>query len=333
MTHKPQPFSTGTLGHAASAQTASSLTGLGYGQGADSPGQARAAAGSPILQAAVSYCRDLTREHSKTFYFGSRFFPVAQRHAVWAVYAACRDGDDIVDEPGGGPAELSDWWARVQSALSGRVAFSQHGPHPVDLALGWAAGQFSIPVSAFRELYLGLRMDLEGQVYRDMDDLELYCRRVAGVVGFMIAPICGYQGGDQTLQHALRLGQAMQLTNILRDVGEDLARGRLYLPQSLLDEYGVSQESLLAGEVTPEYCALMRHLTALAREWYAEGRAGIPQLQGSGRLAVTAAARAYEGILDALERNGYDNFRHRASVSGTRKLLMLPQAWWEMRLG
>ena len=333
MTHKPQPFSTGTLGHAASAQTASSLTGLGYGQGADSPGQARAAAGSPILQAAVSYCRDLTREHSKTFYFGSRFFPVAQRHAVWAVYAACRDGDDIVDEPGGGPAELSDWWARVQSALSGRVAFSQHGPHPVDLALGWAAGQFSIPVSAFRELYLGLRMDLEGQVYRDLDDLELYCRRVAGVVGFMIAPICGYQGGDQTLQHALRLGQAMQLTNILRDVGEDLARGRLYLPQSLLDEYGVSQESLLAGEVTPEYCALMRHLTALAREWYAEGRAGIPQLQGSGRLAVTAAARAYEGILDALERNGYDNFRHRASVSGTRKLLMLPQAWWEMRLG
>ena len=333
MTHKPQPFSTGTLGHAASAQTASSLTGLGYGQGADSPGQARAAAGSPILQAAVSHCRDLTREHSKTFYFGSRFFPVAQRHAVWAVYAACRDGDDIVDEPGGGPAELSDWWARVQSALSGRVAFSQHGPHPVDLALGWAAGQFSIPVSAFRELYLGLRMDLEGQVYRDMDDLELYCRRVAGVVGFMIAPICGYQGGDQTLQHALRLGQAMQLTNILRDVGEDLARGRLYLPQSLLDEYGVSQESLLAGEVTPEYCALMRHLTALAREWYTEGRAGIPQLQGSGRLAVTAAARAYEGILDALERNGYDNFRHRASVSGTRKLLMLPQAWWEMRLG
>lgn len=327
MTHKPQPFSTGTLGHTSSNQTASGYTAFSLDNRS-----AASAAGSPSLQAAISHCRDLTREHSKTFYFGSRFFPLAQRKAVWAVYAACRDGDDIVDEPGGGPVQLSDWWARVQSALAGRVAFSQHGPHPVDLALGWAAGQFSIPVPAFRELYLGLRMDLEGQVYRDMDDLELYCRRVAGVVGFMIAPICGYQGGDQTLQHALRLGQAMQLTNILRDVGEDLARGRLYLPQSLLDEYGVSQETLLAGEVTPEYCALMRHLTALARAWYAEGRAGIPQLQGTGRLAVTAAARAYEGILDSLERNGYDNFRHRASVSGTRKLLMLPQAWWEMRL-
>ena len=285
------------------------------------------------LPAAIAHCRDLTRDHSKTFYFGSRFFPLAQRRAVWAVYAACRDGDDIVDEPGGGPVALSDWWARVQSALMGRVAFSQAGPHPVDLALGWAAGQFPIPVSAFQELYLGLRMDLEGQVYRDMNDLELYCRRVAGVVGFMIAPICGYSGGDRTLEYALKLGQAMQLTNILRDVGEDLARGRVYLPQSLLNEYGVTRAMLEAEEVTPEYCALMRHLTALARAWYAEGRAGIPQLQGSGRLAVTAAARAYEGILDALERNGYDNFRRRASVSGTRKLLMLPQAWWEMKLG
>ncbi|GGJ66269.1 phytoene/squalene synthase family protein [Deinococcus aquiradiocola] len=284
------------------------------------------------LRAAVEHCRDVTRDHSKTFFFGSRFFPLAQRQAVWAVYAACRDGDDIVDEPGGGPLQLTDWWARVQCALEGRVAFTQRGPQPVDVALGWAATQFPIPVSAFEELYLGLRMDLEGQVYRDMADLELYCRRVAGVVGFMIAPICGYEGGERTLQYALKLGQAMQLTNILRDVGEDLDRGRLYLPRTLLDEYGVTLASLQARQVTPEYCELMRHLTRLARQWYAEGREGIPQLHGTGRLAVTAAARAYEGILDALERNGHDNFRHRASVSGPRKLMMLPQAWWELRL-
>ena len=95
------------------------------------------------------HCRELTRDHSKTFYFGSRFFPLTQRQAVWAVYAACRNGDDIADEPGGGPVALSDWWARVQSALEGQVAFSQAGPHPVDVALGWAAGQYCIPVSAF----------------------------------------------------------------------------------------------------------------------------------------------------------------------------------------
>ena len=327
MTQKQQPLSVQMAVNPPSGTRPSlPLEGL-WPQGSTGTG------GPSGLADAISHCRDLTRDHSKTFYFGSRFFPQAQRHAVWAVYAACRNGDDIADEPGGGPVALSDWWARVQSALSGRVAFSQAGPHPVDLALGWAAGQFPIPASAFQELYQGLRMDLEGQVYRDMNDLELYCRRVAGVVGFMIAPICGYSGGEQTLLYALRLGQAMQLTNILRDVGEDLARGRLYLPQTLLDEYGVTREMLDAGQVTPEYCALMRHLTGLARQWYAEGRAGIPQLHGSGRLAVTAAARAYEGILDALERNGFDNFRRRASVSGTRKLLMLPQAWWEMKLG
>ncbi len=321
MTQKPQPLS--------------SVSGLSPATlGRTLPlGSAHRAAPPAGLDSAVRHCQELTRDHSKTFYFGSRFFPLAQRQAVWAVYAACRDGDDIVDEPGGSALALSDWWARVQSALEGRVAFSQAGMQPVDVALCWAAGQYPIPVSAFEELYLGLRMDLEGQVYRDMADLELYCRRVAGVVGFMIAPICGYDGGEETMRRALRLGQAMQLTNILRDVGEDLARGRLYLPQTLLEEYGVTHAMLHAGQVTPEYRALMRHLSALARSWYAEGSEGIPQLHGSGRLAVTAAARAYEGILGALERNGFDNFNRRASVSGTRKLLLLPQAWLEMRLG
>ncbi len=277
---------------------------------------------------AVAHCRDVTRDHSKTFYLGSRLFPVRQRQAVWAVYAACRSGDDIADETlaGNAATALDGWWGRVQQAFAGRP-----GPDPVDTALAWAARTYPIPLSAFEELHEGLRMDLNDHVYRDMDDLTLYCRRVAGVIGFMIAPVSGYHGGEQTLHHALMLGQAMQLTNILRDVGEDLTRGRVYLPQSLLDEYGVSRATLERGQVTPEYRALMAHLCALARDWYAEGRAGIPCLHGSARLAVATAARAYEGILDDLERAGYDNFRRRAYVSGTRKLLMLPRAWWELR--
>src|SRR6476619_2731869 len=109
-----------------------------------------------------------------------------------------------------------------------------------------------------------------------MDDLILYCRRVAGVVGFMIAPISGYHGGPRTLDYALKLGQAMQLTNILRDVGEDLARGRVYLPLSEMKRHGVTRTTLEAGTVTPEYRAMMLDLTALAREWYAQGRRGIP---------------------------------------------------------
>ncbi len=277
---------------------------------------------------AVDHCRDVTRDHSKTFFLGSRLFPLRQRQAVWAVYAACRTGDDIADESTADSvsAELDVWWHRIQSAFAGRP-----GPDPVDMALAWAARTYPIPLSAFAELHDGLRMDLGDHVYRDMDDLTLYCRRVAGVIGFMIAPVSGFSGGEKTLQHALMLGQAMQLTNILRDVGEDLTRGRVYLPQSLLTEYGVTRADLERGLVTPEYRALMAHLCALARDWYAEGRTGIPCLHGSARLAVATAARAYEGILDDLERAGYDNFNRRAYVSGTRKLLMLPRAWWELR--
>lgn len=277
---------------------------------------------------AVAHCRDVTRDHSKTFFLGSRLFPLRQRQAVWAVYAACRTGDDIADESTADSveAELDAWWTRIQGAFAGRP-----GPDLVDTALAWAARTYPIPLSAFAELHEGLRMDLNGHVYHDMEDLALYCRRVAGVIGFMIAPVSGYSGGERTLHHALMLGQAMQLTNILRDVGEDLTRGRVYLPQTLLGEYGVSRADLERGVVTPEYRALMVHLCALARDWYAEGRAGIPCLHGSARLAVATAARAYEGILDDLERADYDNFNRRAYVSGTRKLLMLPRAWWELR--
>ncbi|SEJ14434.1 phytoene synthase [Deinococcus reticulitermitis] len=284
--------------------------------------------GLPLPSAAAEHCREITRSHSKTFYLGSRLFPPRQREAVWAVYAACRTGDDIADEGAGPETErhLAEWWARVQGAFGGQ-------PHsdPVSQALAWAASEYSIPLAAFAELHEGLQMDLRGERYRDMDDLTLYCRRVAGVVGFMIAPISGYQGGDATLGHALRLGQAMQLTNILRDVGEDLARGRVYLPETLLDEYGLSRAVLERGVVTSEYRALMRHLAGLAREWYAEGRTGIPCLQGRARIAVLTAARAYEGILDDLERSDYDNFNRRAFVSGRRKLMLLPQVWWELR--
>lgn len=283
---------------------------------------------SASLMAATAHCRGVTRDHSKTFYLGSRFFPQGQREAVWAVYATCRAGDDIVDDlpPEQAEGQLAAWWARVQAAFAG-----QPGPDPTDVALAWATRHWPIPLSAFEELHEGLRMDLRGHTYRDMDDLTLYCRRVAGVVGFMIAPICGYSGGERTLAHALTLGQAMQLTNILRDVGEDLERGRVYLPDSLLREYGVTRAGLETGRVTPEYRALMGHLSDLARAWYAEGRRGIPCLRGSARLAVQAAARSYEGILDDLARGDFDNFRRRAHVSGPRKLLLLPQAWWELR--
>ena len=285
---------------------------------------------TPAPHHAIRHCRDLTRFHSKTFYFGSRFFPAEQRRAVWAVYAVCRSGDDAVDEgePGSADQRLERWWGGVQAAFEGQVQ-----NHPIFDALSWAVHRYPIPFEAFQELHQGLRMDLTGHPYQDMNDLELYCRRVAGVVGFMIAPIAGFEGGQSTLERALKLGQAMQLTNILRDVGEDAGRGRVYLPATLLRQYGVTDDEIRSGVITTEYGALMRHLVGVARAWYAEGRSGIPCLHGRSRLAVAAATSAYEGILDSLERNQFDNFSRRAQVSAARKLLMLPRVLWHLRPG
>lgn len=277
---------------------------------------------------AVERCRAITAAHSSTFYLGSRFFPPDQRRAVWAVYAACRTGDDIADElePAAGREALERWRHGVLSALHGDPGESQ-----VERALAWAASRYPLQPAAFQELYLGLSMDLEGRRYASLGELLVYCRRVAGTVGWMVAPVCGYEGGDITLERALKLGMAMQLTNVLRDVGEDLARDRLYLPADLMERHGVREDGLRAGVVSAGYRDLLRDLASEARRLYAEGRAGIPSLNGPGRLAVGVAAAAYEGILYALERQGWDNLRRRARVSAARKLLVIPGVWWSLR--
>ena len=276
----------------------------------------------PTPNAALKWCPQVTRTHSKTFYRGSLLYPRGQREAIWAVYAACRVGDDITDEqtPPEAETNLTVWWTQIQGAYQG-----QPGDTPMQQALCWAVNKYPVPLSAFAELLEGFRMDLRGTTYHTLGDLKLYCRRVAGVVGFMIAPIGGYKGGEHTLQAALALGQAMQLTNILRDVGEDLRLGRLYLPRDLLKQFGVREADLHAGHVTPEYAALIRHLTGLAHRWYDEGRTGIPLLQGRARFGVAVAARLYRGILDEVTRNHCDNLNRRAVVSGKRKLWLTVQ--------
>ena len=288
----------------------------------------RAAAPEGDLAAALEHCRDITRRHSSTFYLGSRFFPREQRLAVWAVYATCRIGDDIADElePSVARGELERWHDRVMNALAG-----QPDSDPMSQALAWARSRFPIKRAPFEELYLGLRMDLEQTRYDTLDELLTYCRRVAGVVGWMIAPISGFSGGNDTLERALRMGMAMQLTNILRDVGEDLERDRIYLPRELLARHGLSESDLRAGRVTPQYIAALRELDALARDYYCSGWRGLSRLHGPAGFAVALAAASYEGILGKLERNGFDNFSKRAIVPGREKLAMIPRVWWTLR--
>jgi 15-cis-phytoene synthase len=280
---------------------------------------------------AVAACRDVTRQYAHTFYFGSLLMDARRRAAVWAVYAACRGGDNIVDEDetltvDERRRQLDAWWRCVEATYAGEVEQrSTWG------ALAWAVATFPIPLSAFKELYEGFLMDLDGNAIASLSDLELYCRRVGGVVGYMVAPICGYRGGEETLTRALRLGQAMQLTNILRDVGEDLLLNRIYLPGDYLVRHKCDRAMLEGGKVTPEYRALMEELVGLARGWYKEARPGIASLHGPARLAIAFAAMGYEGILDSLEQNHYDNFSRRAFVSRRRKLALVPTTLWQLR--
>lgn len=273
----------------------------------------------------IEHCVRITREHSHTFYLGSRLFPRRQRHAVSVVYAVCRAGDDAVDEaPSVVEARdrLDAWAVQVDRAYAGRPADEA----PFEVGLAWALEHYDIPRTAFDELHRGLSFDLEMQGVADYEALMSYCRWVAGVVGWMIVPIAGYDGGDDTRRRALKLGQAMQLTNILRDVGEDLARGRCYLPESWLARYGVSVADLMRGEISEGYVALLEALTERAHGLYREGWVGIPRLHGTAPAAVGVAALNYEGILHKLEQNGWDNLTRRAYLGSVERLALIPRA-------
>lgn len=284
------------------------------------------------LEDAVAHCARLTREHSSTFYLGSGLFPREQRRAVRVVYAVCRSGDDAVDEaasPEEARRRLERWWQGVQRAYRGEP----DGASATEIGLTWILERHEISLAAFAELHLGLASDIRPRQPEDLAELMLYCRRVAGMVGWLIAPIAGYQGGARTLAQALALGQAMQLTNILRDVGEDLSAGRLYLPAELMAHFGVEAEDLAAGRVSEAYVALLEELAALAHALYREGWRGIPQLAFPARAAVGVAALNYEGIVTKLRQNGYDNLTRRAHLKPLERLALIPRAVYGSQAG
>ena len=275
---------------------------------------------------AVETCIAVTRENSRTFYMGSRLFPARQRRAVSVVYAACRTGDDAVDEApdAAEAARRLDAWRR---AIDRAYAGAPRADGPVETALAWVLERWDVPGDAFDELHRGLAFDLAGADVPDEEALLTYCRRVAGVVGLMILPIAGYDGGDSTRRRAVELGQAMQLTNILRDVGEDLGRGRCYLPTTWLERCGVSLADLYRGDISPGYQSLVAALAERAHGLYRGAWDGIPRLHGSAPAAVGLAALGYEGILHKLEQNGWDNLTRRAHLRSVERLALIPRAF------
>lgn len=288
---------------------------------------------TPIMSAAdAHYCERLTRRHARTFYLASLLLPGIKRRGAYALYAFCRVADDLVDGPAAASplstaAQLAAYRTRLDEALQGRPS------GPVFRELAWAVAHFGLPIAALHELLDGVAADLSRSRWETWVELERYCQGVAGSVGEMCAAIFGTAGAQATsatvVGRARALGVAMQLTNILRDVGEDWSRGMLYLPQDELARFGVSTDDLPAQRGTRGFRDFMEFQIHRARRLYDEGLALIPLLTTSqGRIAFQFAADAYSHILEKIRENGYDVFSRRASVSLPGKLGMVPGSMW-----
>jgi phytoene synthase len=260
-------------------------------------------------------CSAITREHGRTFYLASHFQTPPRRRALHAIYAYCRIADDIVDRaatPGEAGSLLAAWEAQLDTPI-----------HPVAQTFAATREIYGIPLEPARDLIAGIRSDLQPELFATWADLRGYCYRVAGTVGLLTAPVLGC-ARSSALPCAVDLGIAMQLTNILRDVGEDARQQRIYLPLADLAAFGCTPESLLAGRPVGRFPELMAFEIARARSLYAAARPGISALSPAGQMTALAASRLYASILTRIEELDYDVFNTRATVHTRRKLGALP---------
>ncbi len=280
---------------------------------------------SDRLREAYRVCAAITRQNSSTFYLTSRLLPKEARRAARALYAFCRISDDIIDRAGTDRLQKLDDWRR-RSLVSG-----PNRGEMVPLAWSHARSTFGIPRRYAEQLLDGVAMDLTKIRYDDFTELAHYCYSVASTVGLMAMHIIGFDS-EQAVPYAIKLGIALQLTNILRDVGEDWKNGRLYLPQDELQAFGVGEKDIQAGRVDDRWRAFMHFQIDRVRTLFAESRPGIKMLDRRGRFAIAASAELYGAILNRIEANDYDVFNQRAYVSGSRKLLRLPGIWWRTHM-
>lgn len=271
------------------------------------------------LEASYSYCEALSRRQARNFYFGFRLLPREQRRAIYAAYAFARLGDDIVDgewPPVEAARRLTAYRRELDRCLAGEPA------GPVFTALASAIRTFGIPHHYFYDLLRGMAMDLGVRRYRTFEDLRGYCYLVASTVGLISIEIFGYRGGEAARGHAADLGIALQLTNILRDIREDAARGRIYLPLEELAACGYSEEELLGGVVNQGFRRLLSLQVERAREYYTRGQRLLAYLPRRARACVGVMAGIYRCILDDIERQPEAVFQRRLGLSTGQKLAL-----------
>ena len=275
------------------------------------------------LAASYDYCRRLHRAHGRTYYLATRLLPAWKRRHVHALYGFTRYTDDIVDRLDGAPPAakveaLHRWRLRFAAALAGAEPDRQ-----VIRAVVHTIAVFQLDQADFDAFFRSMEMDLTVTEYDTYEDLLEYMEGSAAAIGTMMLPILGTSDLTAAREPARELGFAFQLTNFIRDVAEDLDRGRIYLPLKDLAEHGVTPEDLRARRATEPVRALIAHEVGRARQHYAAAASGIDMLEPSSRACIRAAYLAYGGILDEVVRAGYDVFARRATVPTHRKLAVV----------
>lgn len=300
------------------------------------------------IESAYRYCENVTRRHAKSFYFAARFLPRSKQAPVFAIYAFCRHVDDEIDESGFKTEEeaaraVDEWRRRLDevfdSAESGSAGSGAERPAEgprqralEDVFTAWRhmLGVYEIPREIPLDLIRGVLMDTWKKRYATFEELYVYSYHVASTVGLMTSPILGYSD-DEALLYAEKMGVAMQLTNILRDVKEDAEMGRIYLPAEDLERFGVTEAQIFEGVADDAFREMMAFQVVRARKLYAEGERGIPYLDRDSRFTVLLASRIYARILDEIEAMGYDVFSRRAHTTKAQKFLSMPGIWFEAK--
>ncbi|CAB1368467.1 presqualene diphosphate synthase HpnD [Denitratisoma oestradiolicum] len=271
----------------------------------------------------ADYCQQRAAASGSSFYYSFLFLEPHRRQAIMALYAFCREVDDLVDEcsnPELAAAKLAWWRTEVAALYQGQPS------HPVTQALAVALKRFALPQEHLLEIIDGMEMDLEQARYPDFKALHLYCYRVASVVGLLAAEIFGYRD-RRTLKYAHDLGLALQLTNIIRDVGEDARRGRIYLPVEDLERFNVPAADLLQSRYSDNFKALMEFQARRAQEYYERALAQLPAVDRRAQRAGLIMARIYRTLLEEITRDGFMVLDRRTSLTPLRKLWLATKTW------
>ena len=269
------------------------------------------------------YCQTKAAGSGSSFYYSFLFLPPDKRRAITALYAFCREVDDVVDEctePDVAHAKLAWWRSEIGSLFRGKPQ------HPVTRALAEAIDNFDLPESRFLDIIAGMEMDLTHQRYATFDDLKLYCYRVASVVGLMAAEIFG-RTEAATLEYAENLGTAFQLTNIIRDIGEDASRNRIYIPLDELAQFEVDPRDILHGRSSPRFKDLLAYQIGRAKRYYERALSVLPEADRRAQRSGLIMAAIYRTLLNNIENGDADVLTKRATLTPIRKLWIAWRTW------